>query len=559
MVILKFNFPAKRYHATPWDAHVNEGRVEWPPSPWRLLRSLLAVGYTKLGWQAEPDAAALAVIDKLAECDPAYSLPAATEAHTRHYMPTRGNPSKVFDGFLRFESSDSDLLVQYEVDLLASEMQELEQMVAGLTYLGRAESWVEASVLTEHEALAAVQQRQWCRADEQSHGPPPGRPVRLMAAVPEQEFSECRTKNVGELFAAIELAEQKKQALKGKLPNAATIKRLHAKAEQSFPADRLKALQADTADWQSQGWPQPPGSRWVNYSVPNELLQSRPLMPVPRHTASATVEAVLLAIDGDGKQGTVRPQMRRTLPLMELLHQTAVFKATEKLGLGNVQQLTGKNDHGQPLQGHRHTHWLPLSLFGNNTDSHGTKTIDHVLVYAPDGLPPEAVAALSAIRWAYSKRIQRLSVNLAALGLRSDLLREIARSPQLNRDAVSIMERGTVWESVTPLVLRKYLHKRGKKTIEGQLREELRERNFDDPVSIRVWSSEEMVARKLKGFVVQRGQGKRQPPVAASWAATIRFARNQSGPLALGYASHFGLGVFRCRPSDSDRSSNRAG
>ena len=44
MPILTFTFPGKRYHATPWGAPVNEAQVEWPPSPWRVCRALLATG-----------------------------------------------------------------------------------------------------------------------------------------------------------------------------------------------------------------------------------------------------------------------------------------------------------------------------------------------------------------------------------------------------------------------------------------------------------------------------------------------------------------------------------
>ena len=42
-VIIELTFPGGRYHATPWGRHVNEGVAEWPPSPWRLLRALVAV------------------------------------------------------------------------------------------------------------------------------------------------------------------------------------------------------------------------------------------------------------------------------------------------------------------------------------------------------------------------------------------------------------------------------------------------------------------------------------------------------------------------------------
>ena len=53
MPTLLLRFPGRRYHATPWGHHVNEGLIEWPPSPWRLLRALLATGYAKCHWPAD--------------------------------------------------------------------------------------------------------------------------------------------------------------------------------------------------------------------------------------------------------------------------------------------------------------------------------------------------------------------------------------------------------------------------------------------------------------------------------------------------------------------------
>jgi CRISPR-associated protein Csb2 len=44
---LALRFPLGRYHATPWDRSANEGTTEWPPSPWRLLRALVATWYTR--------------------------------------------------------------------------------------------------------------------------------------------------------------------------------------------------------------------------------------------------------------------------------------------------------------------------------------------------------------------------------------------------------------------------------------------------------------------------------------------------------------------------------
>ena len=81
MPTIILHFPAGRYHATPWGNHVNEGIIEWPPSPWRLLRALLATGYSKLGWPDDgPPLMARNLIEKLAGCLPCYYLPKAIGA-----------------------------------------------------------------------------------------------------------------------------------------------------------------------------------------------------------------------------------------------------------------------------------------------------------------------------------------------------------------------------------------------------------------------------------------------------------------------------------------------
>ena len=80
MIRLLFEFSAGNYHATPWGHHVNEGLVEWPPSPWRIIRALLATGYTKLGWQQVPDEMRR-LVEALAGREPSYRLPHATNGH----------------------------------------------------------------------------------------------------------------------------------------------------------------------------------------------------------------------------------------------------------------------------------------------------------------------------------------------------------------------------------------------------------------------------------------------------------------------------------------------
>src|SRR6058998_1470274 len=89
MTVILLQFPAGRFHATPWGSHVNEGAVEWPPSPWRLLRALIATGFAKA---QVPDPVPAEhplrrLVAALASTLPTYRLPRGVGTHTRHYMP----------------------------------------------------------------------------------------------------------------------------------------------------------------------------------------------------------------------------------------------------------------------------------------------------------------------------------------------------------------------------------------------------------------------------------------------------------------------------------------
>jgi len=501
-----------------------------------------------MDWQQTPPDIALSLIRKLYAVVPDFALPVATESHSRHYMPTRDKTAKVFDAFLRFESDDARLLVQFDVDLTSDEQSCLKELAEGMTYLGRAESWVEASVLSDEQVEKASTGLNWCRSDSATSANE-GRPVRLLTAHSDNDFQEWRSEAIARSQQQLTAIEIEKAEAKGKKPSAAALKKIPEKAAANLPTDLLDSLQWDTNRWQNHGWPLPPGSRWVTYQVPENAFSRRPLQSLSLTRPQRHVNIVLLAVDGNGKSGTVRPLLKRALPLMEVLHATAVQKATKQLKFGNLPELTGIDDSGSPLRGHQHSHYLPLSLFGQDK-------IDHALVWCRDGFSESALTSLSAIRWAYSKGIADLSINVAGMGDSKSILTQLSRIPQIQANGLNVLGTSTVWESCTPLVLRKYLHRRGKKTAEGQIREELFQRGFDEPLEVSLWSSETMISRKLKGFVLRRSVSKQQPPSANSWAATITFKKPQTGPLTLGYGSHFGLGLFSHRRAGSEGKAN---
>src|SRR5262249_30479154 len=132
---LKLTFPGGRYHATPWGHHVNEGLIEWPPSPWRLLRALMACGFSSQPWTEMPPTAQH-LIYKLAGLLPSYQLPQATAAHSRHFMPVgklksgREETTLVFDTWANI--ADGTLLIHWPCELDDEETTLLSQLAISL-------------------------------------------------------------------------------------------------------------------------------------------------------------------------------------------------------------------------------------------------------------------------------------------------------------------------------------------------------------------------------------------------------------------------------------------
>jgi CRISPR-associated protein Csb2 len=172
-ITLAFRFPLGKYHANPWDRAVNEGATEWPPSPWRILRALVATWHTR--WPDLPAADLEALLDALAD-PPSYRTPRMVAGHTRHYLPDlehrkgeQGHTALTLDPFLSI-SPDEELLVRWDVDLETQRRQVLAKLAELLPYLGRSESVCEARLLDEETEL-----------DESWWRPEAGGSVRLLA------------------------------------------------------------------------------------------------------------------------------------------------------------------------------------------------------------------------------------------------------------------------------------------------------------------------------------------------------------------------------------------
>ncbi|MHB0970933.1 MAG: type I-G CRISPR-associated protein Csb2 [Thermoanaerobaculia bacterium] len=531
MPTIEIRFPAGRYHATPWDSHVNEGAIEWPPSPWRLLRGLLATGYTRLGWDGPvPPDPARSLVEKLTGTLPRYVLPSASGAHSRHYMPlavlekAREKTTLVLDTWARVH--DEPMVIEWKADLSIEELQVLSDLVRNLGYLGRSESWVEAQ-LTDH-AVAPLGGSSVEPCDEMDNPGLGWEQISLLAAQPAEEYLAWRESAVQK--ATSNLAD------KNKLTK--TEQKKVAAIAGDFPPNVIACLQAETSWMRRTGWSQPPGSRRALYWRRSDALEVA-VSSRPRRAAAAPVEAMLLSMKTASGNDHALPSVTRTLPQAELLHRALVAILTRQGGRSMV--LSGRDDLGVPLQSaHRHAHILPLDLDG---DGH----LEHVLIWAPMSLDGPACEAIRAARQTFTKGgVGPLRLALAAEGSLSDITESLR--PPLGEALRLFTSEAPVWRSISPFVPSRHLKKHGRNTLTGQISVECTSRGLPAPDEVLVIGPGESPAlMQHRHYSRARGRGP-APPLDASFSLELRFSRPITGILALGYGSHFGLGLFGAMP-----------
>lgn len=539
MPTLLLHFASRRYHATPWGHHVNEGLIEWPPSPWRLLRALIATGYAKLRWHGEtPPPIACSLVEKLASVLPHYRLPSATGAHSRHYMPLgkveegRESTTLVFDTWAQVDSAA--LAVTWNVALSDEECRMLSELAERIGYLGRAESWVQARLAQRDEPLPDGEDCVPCISQH-----PPGtdwEQVPLMVPLSSVRYAEWRRAALGPRLEGLPTAGGSKTRLTAEVKR--TLK-VGLDLEEAYPGNLIDCLQVRT-DWlRRYGWSQPPGAERVFYWRRTNALEVGAPGMGRRAALALPVEAMLLSMATAGGNDHALPPVTRTLPQAEMLHRALVRAACQCSSIPS-KVLTGRDEMGNPLtEPHRHAHLLPLDL---DDDGH----LDHILVWAPMRLDGLAQAAVRSIRKTFTKGgVEPIRLALAASGRLADIQDLPAPFGDNLQRLIRLPLGAVTWESVTPFVPPRYVKRRGKNTLEGQICAELLARGMPSVAEVRILDPrEDSRSLRLRHFVRSRRAGP-PPPADLSYSVSLTFERPVTGPLCIGYGCHFGLGVFR--------------
>lgn len=535
MLALSIQFINGRFHATPWGKHVNEAAPEWPPSPWRLLRSFVA------SWKKQCDEdlhcqtdIVTGLLRKLST-PPSFFLPKATIGHTRHFMPwfkkKPDDRTLVFDGFVAVDKTSILGVFWPDVTLDDQELTALKRIVSAMPYLGRSESLAEMQVLDQNQSMAIFEEVN-CSPSTGLNDSADFEPILVLCPDPSTAFENQFTPKF----------EQKVGERKNKQILCTSI----------YEPDWHLCM--ETLEIHKQGWSDAPGSQWVQYLRPRDCFAGQIGSSHKIRKERPKPNVAYFALDA-----SVLPLVEDTLKIAEFTRRTlmGVYRRIEEKRqyrsmpaqdgeLPKSMVFSGKDSEGNPLHGHEHAHYIPL-------DEDGDGRIDHVVVYAEMGFGPSEIKAIDEFRLLKRDEGEPIHVILLAMGQR-----EMLKMP-------NIFGPSRTWVSVTPYIASRYQKRYGQKKdppelmgVDNQrafaaqvLTEEIKryagiELNNGD-FSVEALNAEHRIGRKgLRPIQFKRYRNKRSDDGGRrpSGAFRIMFSKEITGPVCLGHSSHFGMGLF---------------
>ena len=552
MFALVFRFPAGRYHATPWGRNVNEADVAWPPEPWRLLRALIAAYWRKCDHERWPEEHLALLIDALAETLPVYRLPeGAIHAHTRHYMPIgtiekgREKTTLVFDAFVRLPERGEVVAAWRDVTLEDDLLAFAADLAAAIGYLGRAESW------TECEALAAWQGEVNCSPVKTGFS---GDPVRLLAPLAPATYATERKRLIEDARERIRMTAEKPPTPKKLDAEVAKAFRSRKNGMDTLPERLVDALNLNTSDYQDRGWSRPPAAREVVYARAAQAAAGVTRRTSVRRRDSGSGSNRLPTVARFLLAGRPRPRIEDTVKIGELMRLAALSQfgwrrnsATGRKIPKAPWQISGRDADGNLLKDplHAHAFWLP-----EDADSDGL--IDHVSVFIASGIDADIRTKLDRITrlWLPPKQRAEDVESEDASAMEWRLAMEGFGMPRDFAESGGIFGASTRWRSATPLLAAGHLKSKG---YIGEVHRLLARRGLDarfgflaGDVAVTLLGEVSCGGRRRRTihFHRFRSRGREEQVDASGTFLDIAFPVTVEGPLALGYASHFGLGLL---------------
>lgn len=514
MLAISFSFFAGKYHATTWGKHVNEGDVEWPPSQFRILRAIISTWLRTTNYSEEEMGD---IIEQMFE-SPSYSIPRSTTTHKRHYMPqNKGKNTLVFDTFLAFGDNAKIIVSFPNANLDKKQTSILDDVLRNMNYLGRSESWVSACVVESSDLIVNAHPLEGDLKDEEDI-------VKLLC---------IKENNKSDIF------------------------------EKDKNGNYIHPLFTQSPQLKKDKYIYPRMTHFVEYAVPEDRFTTN-CEYQKNNDSNETVHYAKYLIDSP-----VLPNKKSSVDIAEIVRNSLMKIHKEPSDI-----FSGRDAEGVSLKrDHEHAFYLPY-------DEDNDGKLDHLIVFSKAGFDTEHQKSLSGLRKLYGYPLKR-ELNLMMLGM--------GNCDDLNGTNVSmVLDSSCKWCSFTPFLLKR--HPKTKRTGEWKT-ESIEDVNIVAPGNLGYYPNKEHLlwdyginpedtsiiqkdgaVSQLLRYLDQLGirkpvsitpmpgnrdsrwiefkryrRGKNKPVSSIPYGFELKFDEEVTGPIALGYGSHQGLGTFISR------------
>lgn len=422
MPTIQITFPWGRYCAHPWGLNPTRLReAEWPPSPWRLLRTLAAAWYRAHPGQAPSDEA-IALIEGLGRELPDIGVGPVSFSQTVHWQPNYGTASaeekreasyKKARHENHFVAVSCPVLFRWSEVALSTALRDLlTSLLAEVSYFGRAESLCHAALLSGDPSERS--EIGWCPPCFDSENRQPARRI----------SADCRDvfcPNPCD-FQLTDLWARRATRLKPDSPEAPP----HL-VDQLLSSD----MKADGALWVSYqmpvGWPE----KWVVRTPRSQ----RPIRP-PAWKGPRIAHYLRFSL-----QCRVPLLAKFAVPLAEQFRSAANHHFCRVHGPGESSFALFGHSGDRPCDAvgdHQHAFYLPM---GHDESQPGTLTDLHI--WCPYGLSQAETEILL--------RVHRLVWGNGRFPVRPVLV-AMSKDPPAGAPIATGRTRSLVWQSASPFV-----------------------------------------------------------------------------------------------------------
>jgi CRISPR-associated protein Csb2 len=497
MLTVKIELLAGRYHANPWGSHVNEAIVEWPPSPYRLVRAIYDSWKRKAPQMDE--SRVISILEKISSESPTFQLPEGRTFSIPAFLDlndkSMGKKHLSKKAYIRdtFVVTNAHATIRMRWDsviLDEDEKKDLNTLLKNINFLGRSESLVRMEI------------------DEPEDYSPNSFPISNQSPdIPNEK------RNSEIVFIALPVPKEEFEK--------------NAKTEEIW-TDAITTKTSDLFRSQSRRksekkqFNEPLAMKLVGYYRKIDSLS--PVMASKPPSFESKTNAVMYAIDS-----TVMAGLTETIMVSERIHRKLIGIYKKQFGEENLSpKFVGKDKEGQPLKGHRHIYIDPVDF-----DSDGF--LDHVIIWSREHFDKYEMITLSSLKSVWQ----------------SD------GKPDLKFIPVEMGEKGKMsfdiksqlFRSETPFVPPRHYRKgRGNylEWLKGEIRNETRYHNLPEPVDIRIIdrvpSKKNLAGKVIRWLDFKRAR--KDDIERQGYGFLIKFDDSVSGIFNLGYGAHYGLGLF---------------